>query len=422
MARNDLEVPHLDKVNQPFPLPYVAKLATTAILVNEVIGFTYDLRFPAPTTITDEVQATAWVTRISSQPLPRLEVVDEASFEDWADQLGQTLRERSPYVDEERLITIIIENLPPKARKVAASLSIEDKKEVEAFLSAIATMLFKQSNYIYDLYFQVYDYTTSDLPRVTEVIDERLTRYVRLATRWQFRGVIYSELLDRRIKVLLASELRLALRASIASTLLIKYELIEEHHAEKQTRAFVGAVEMMEEGDNGDLARSGQTQWESTPSRQQEQAPKRVPSSACWQCGGMHWRNDCPHRDHICRECGRKGHLESCCNVTRISTGLGFPSHELVQKPAGGALLKIKPVDTEAKRLDVLKGFADDKLDRIGKRREKAKKSRDGKKVHFADIDEKLLETITAKILKSLLRVKNTAETESEVESQEDFQ
>ena len=104
----------------------------------------------------------AWVTRISSQDQRgyRLEVVDEASFEDWADQLGQTLRERSPDVDEKRLITIIIENLPLMACNVAASLSVKDKKEVEAFLSAIATMLFKQNNYISDLYHQVYDYTT----------------------------------------------------------------------------------------------------------------------------------------------------------------------------------------------------------------------------------------------------------------------
>ncbi|XP_039451777.1 uncharacterized protein K02A2.6-like [Culex pipiens pallens] len=37
------------------------------------------------------------------------------------------------------------------------------------------------------------------------------------------------------------------------------------------------------------------------------------PSAPCWSCGGMHYSADCKFRDHVCRDCKKKGHKEGYC-------------------------------------------------------------------------------------------------------------
>ena len=43
----------------------------------------------------------------------------------------------------------------------------------------------------------------------------------------------------------------------------------------------------------------------------------------CHGCGGDHERTSCPHRDKVCSQCGKKGHLQRVCK----SRGKG--AHEI---------------------------------------------------------------------------------------------
>lgn len=38
------------------------------------------------------------------------------------------------------------------------------------------------------------------------------------------------------------------------------------------------------------------------------------PRSPCWSCGGMHYSSDCNFKEHVCRDCGKKGHKEGYCS------------------------------------------------------------------------------------------------------------
>ncbi|CAH8528395.1 unnamed protein product [Schistosoma rodhaini] len=38
------------------------------------------------------------------------------------------------------------------------------------------------------------------------------------------------------------------------------------------------------------------------------------PSFPCWACGGWHYKRFCPHKEHCCSKCHRKGHIETSCS------------------------------------------------------------------------------------------------------------
>lgn len=40
---------------------------------------------------------------------------------------------------------------------------------------------------------------------------------------------------------------------------------------------------------------------------------QRVPKSACWNCGELHYSNKCPYKHHQCKQCKRKGHKDNFC-------------------------------------------------------------------------------------------------------------
>jgi hypothetical protein len=43
------------------------------------------------------------------------------------------------------------------------------------------------------------------------------------------------------------------------------------------------------------------------------------PPKPCWYCGGMHLNKDCPHRNKICHNCKKQGHLAKVCKNRKIS-------------------------------------------------------------------------------------------------------
>ncbi|KAL3110979.1 hypothetical protein niasHT_017152 [Heterodera trifolii] len=40
----------------------------------------------------------------------------------------------------------------------------------------------------------------------------------------------------------------------------------------------------------------------------------KAPPSNCYRCGELHWGQDCPKKENICRKCNRKGHIERQCD------------------------------------------------------------------------------------------------------------
>ena len=51
-------------------------------------------------------------------------------------------------------------------------------------------------------------------------------------------------------------------------------------------------------------------------------SPRRAqqsrPPTSCWNCGGWHFARFCTFKDHVCRDCGYKGHKESYCRPKQM--------------------------------------------------------------------------------------------------------
>ena len=44
-----------------------------------------------------------------------------------------------------------------------------------------------------------------------------------------------------------------------------------------------------------------------------EMGSAKVPSGACFSCGGKHFRSECKFRETICHFCNAKGHIKKVC-------------------------------------------------------------------------------------------------------------
>ena len=62
-----------------------------------------------------------------------------------------------------------------------------------------------------------------------------------------------------------------------------------------------------------------------------------VPNSPCSGCGKLHWKKDCPFKDAVCHQCGRKGHIKTVCRVSSSKGGN--------KKPTGHANVKFSNVN-----------------------------------------------------------------------------
>ena len=63
-------------------------------------------------------------------------------------------------------------------------------------------------------------------------------------------------------------------------------------------------------------------------------ATKRAPSTACFGCGGDHWRVACPHREDRCPRCGKLGHVKSHCRMTFLKDSAGNTRVALTPRPS----------------------------------------------------------------------------------------
>ncbi|RCN50525.1 hypothetical protein ANCCAN_03379 [Ancylostoma caninum] len=54
--------------------------------------------------------------------------------------------------------------------------------------------------------------------------------------------------------------------------------------------------------------------------------PPRLPPSACWFCGEMHFIKDCPYRHHKCSRCRTIAHKEGYCNLSKRRSKRQRPS------------------------------------------------------------------------------------------------
>ncbi|XP_055543309.1 uncharacterized protein K02A2.6-like [Wyeomyia smithii] len=58
------------------------------------------------------------------------------------------------------------------------------------------------------------------------------------------------------------------------------------------------------------------------------------PRTPCWSCGCIHFSADCPFREHLCRECRKKGHREGYCAY--FSSGNTSGNSKKKKKKYGG--------------------------------------------------------------------------------------
>lgn len=91
---------------------------------------------------------------------------------------------------------------------------------------------------------------------------------------------------------------------------------------------------------------------------QSEAAPARRPSGACFGCGELHFRKDCPYREHLCVGCGRKGHLAKVCPRQLIPDGTGGAKGYIQNKAKGGAEIQLPGEGSRNQNMDKISRLA----------------------------------------------------------------
>ena len=185
---------------------YSPSLATTAGLVDSTIGFQFGSRFPKAMGSESNVkQVDDWCMRVTRTPLPAFDPQTEEELENWADSLAQAVRVKVHEMNEEALIGLVIKELPEQVRQAAQFFPRICTLDIEAFITALALELFPNSHYVGDHFVYMLQASQEDLSTLCSTLQKNLSRYVRLATRWQFNQCFTRALLPSRVFRLLAA-------------------------------------------------------------------------------------------------------------------------------------------------------------------------------------------------------------------------
>ncbi|EZG42852.1 hypothetical protein GNI_216000 [Gregarina niphandrodes] len=326
-------------------------------------------RFP-PSEAMDKSERAAWVAALNSSAWPKADITDEERFEDWLDAVAGLVRETSYNMDETVMVQLLWARIPSAKQISLMGVSRRPGVRVEDFVSEVARKLFPSSNYVAKAYYEAITIENGDFQNLAELLNQRITRYVRLAHRWGAVESFSRKFLERRILDVASPQWRQWFASKEAGGTL--FEILHD----LTDRCGWKGTAVLAVGSRNEEAQDDSDDEQDILSPQQVEA-----RHLCHYCGfPRHARDEyCPARGTRCHNCGKVGHWRGVCRTTYYRDVYGKPSHSVTQTAPGRLQVKVGGDTTRGDKLQTASRIIRDERTRYDEKRHKdaARRKRD---------------------------------------------